>query len=188
MTRPVSQRRTMLLLLALFGLPLVVSFVLYYATDWRPPNSSNHGQLFSPTIALDEAATPGDALAALKGKWSLLVVGNGDCGADCQRNLIFARQTRLSLNQEMDRVNRVFLVTGQCCDREYLNREHPGLTLIEPGATVDVLLQRIPAPDREHSVFVVDPLGNLVMRYDSREDPKGFLTDIKKLLKLSHIG
>jgi hypothetical protein len=50
------------------------------------------------------------------------------------------------------------------------------------------LTGQFPSRDREHSLYVVDPLGNLVMRYDAREDPKGLLTDLKKLLKLSHIG
>jgi hypothetical protein len=187
MTSPVPQRRTMLLLLVLFGLPLVVSFLLYYAAGWRPGRTSNHGELFTPTIVLDDAALR-EVIAPLKGKWSLLVVGDGACNEDCKRNLVFARQTRLSLNENMDRVSRVFLATEGCCDRIYLDGEHAGLKVIEAGAGHDGLLARIPVPNREHSVFVIDPLGNLVMRYDSREDPKGLLSDMKKLLKLSHIG
>ena len=56
----------------------------------------------------------------------------------------------------------------------------------EPGRSE--LLAVIPATDREHSLYVIDPLGNVVMRYDTRESPRGLLTDLKKLLKLSHIG
>lgn len=184
---PAPQRRTLLLLLALFGLPLAVSFFLYYATGWRPEGTSNHGELFSPVVVLDGEGV-GEAVEPLKGKWSMLVVGDGTCDEDCRRALVFARQTRLSLNKEMDRVARVFLPTGGCCDRAYLDGEHPGLKVIDGMAGREDLLARIPAQDREHSVFVVDPLGNLVLRYDSREDPKGFLSDMKKLLKLSHIG
>jgi hypothetical protein len=179
---PAPQRRTLLLLLALFVLPLAVSFVLYYATGWRPQGTSNHGVLFTPAIPLEDAAAP------LTGKWSLLVVGDGACDEDCRRSLVFARQTRLSLNQEMDRVNRVFLATDGGMDTAWLAGEHPGLNVIDAGSGHAGLLARIPPQDREHSVFVVDPLGNLVLRYDSREDPKGLLSDMKKLLKLSHIG
>jgi cytochrome oxidase Cu insertion factor (SCO1/SenC/PrrC family) len=181
------QRRTLLLLLALFGLPLAVSFFLYYATGWRPQGTSNNGQLFTPVIVLDDAQTAAVA-EPLKGKWSLLVVGGGSCDEDCRRSLVFARQTRLSLAKEMERVNRVFLATGDCCDRAYFDAEHPGLKVVDAAQGHEALLARIPAQDREHSVFVVDPLGNLVLRYDSREDPKGLLADMKKLLKLSHIG
>lgn len=179
---PAPQRRTMVLLLALFGLPLAVSFFLYYATGWRPQGTSNHGELISPVIPLADVAVP------LKGKWTLLVVGEGACDEDCRRSLVFARQTRLSLNQEMDRVNRVLVATDGCCDQAWLDSEHPGLKVIDADAGHAALLARIPSQDRAQSVFVVDPLGNLMMRYDSREDPKGLLSDLKKLLKLSHIG
>ena len=179
-----AQRRMLLLLIAMFFLPIIVSFVLYYATDWRPVGTSNHGVLFDPAVALPEAAEP------LRGKWSLLYVGDGACDENCRRSLVFARQTRLSLNQEMDRVNRVFLATAGCCDVPYLEGEHKGIKVFDVSeeAAREELLALIPPEDREHSLYVVDPLGNLVMRYDTRENPRGLLTDLKKLLKLSHIG
>jgi hypothetical protein len=99
------------------------------------------------------------------------------------------RQTRLSLNNEMTRVNRVFLATTPCCDNEFLDREHPGLlTLDASGPEAANLVAAFPVTDRERSLYVIDPLGNLVMRYDTRDTPKGLLDDLKKLLKLSHIG
>ena len=50
------------------------------------------------------------------------------------------------------------------------------------------LVARFPTADAPYSLYVVDPLGNLMMRFDTRGDPKGLLEDLKKLLKLSHIG
>ena len=97
------------------------------------------------------------------------------------------RQTRLALNQEMARVERVWLVTGACCDRSYLEREQAGLVVLE-AAGADAVVSQFPAGEREHAIYIVDPLGNLMMRHDARDDPKGLLTDLKKLLKLSHIG
>ena len=72
----------------------------------------------------------------------------------------------------------------------YLDREHEGIKVfdVSDDAARAELLALIPPEDREHSLYVVDPLGNLVMRYDTRENPRGLLTDLKKLLKLSHIG
>ena len=99
------------------------------------------------------------------------------------------RQSRLSLNNEMTRVNRVFLATSTCCNNEFLDREHPGqVTLDATGPEAASLVAAFPTADRERSLYVVDPLGNLVMRYDTRDTPKGLLDDLKKLLKLSHIG
>jgi cytochrome oxidase Cu insertion factor (SCO1/SenC/PrrC family) len=122
-------------------------------------------------------------------KWALVYVGDGRCDDACKTALYFMRQTRLSLNNEMTRVARIFLATAQCCDREFLEREHSGLVVLDAtGAYARDLLKTFPQTDRPQSLFIVDPLGNLVMRYDTRDDPKGLLTDLKKLLKLSHIG
>jgi len=96
------------------------------------------------------------------------------------------RQTRLSLNNEMARVERVFLVTSNCCARDFLAHEHPGLRVFL--AEGDSVLNVFPVEARAQSLFIVDPLGNLMMRYDVRQDPKGLLQDLKKLLSLSHIG
>ena len=99
------------------------------------------------------------------------------------------RQTRLSLNSEMSRVERVFLATSQCCAREFLAQEHPGLLVLDAtGPSASSLLSAFPLSEREQSLFIVDPLGNLMMRYDVRQNPKGLLQDLKKLLSLSHIG
>ena len=53
---------------------------------------------------------------------------------------------------------------------------------------VRALLAQFPAEQRAASIFVVDPRGNLMMRYDAHDDPKGLRDDLKKLLTLSHIG
>jgi hypothetical protein len=89
----------------------------------------------------------------------------------------------------MQRVERLFIATGACCDREYLDSVHPGLKTIEmPDAAASALVRAFPETGRAHSLFIVDPLGNLVLRYDVRQSPKGLLSDLQKLLKLSHIG
>jgi hypothetical protein len=175
----------LLLLVALFFVPLAASFILYYGLGWRPSGGTNHGELYSPARPLPASPAP------LAGRqWSLVYAGDGACDGNCRRSLVFARQTRLSLNQEMTRVSRLFLATGNCCDSAYLDKEHPGLVVLDAGgdAALAAVVAALPAKEREHSLYIVDPLGNLVMRYDTREDPHGLLDDLKKLLKLSHIG
>jgi hypothetical protein len=95
----------------------------------------------------------------------------------------------------MTRVQRIFLATGNCCDRVYLETEHPGLLVAladnEAGAALlAVFPDALPAPDRlGSSIYVVDPLGNLMMRQRPEPPPaKGLLEDLRRLLKLSHIG
>ena len=200
MTAPVGRRSRaqVWIVVALFFAPLALAFLLYYGgSGWRPPGSTNHGELISPPRPLPSVAlpTPGGAPMAAEtwhGKWTLLYVGDGRCDGRCRAALVLMRQTRLALNKDMTRVQRIFLATGNCCDRAYLDAEHPGLTLAladnDAGAT---LLAAFPdaGPATDGSIYVVDPLGNLMMRHQPEPPPaEGLLEDLRKLLKLSHIG
>jgi cytochrome oxidase Cu insertion factor (SCO1/SenC/PrrC family) len=196
-TRP--KRGTLLLLVLLFFTPLLLAFAIYYGSAWRPTGRTNHGVLIEPARTLPPIALPqiaasigGDSLAAadvLTGKWSLVYVGSGDCDAGCRDTLYFMRQTHLGLANLIPRVQRVFLVTSGCCDRDYLAREQPNLiTLNADDDAGSSLLAQFPAERRDSTIFVVDPRGNLMLRYDAHQDPKGLRNDLKKLLALSHIG
>ncbi|MBS0416334.1 MAG: hypothetical protein JSR66_01385 [Proteobacteria bacterium] len=169
-------------LAGLFLLPLAVAFWLYYATDWRPIGTVNHGELIQPPRPLPAySGLPADLFHR---KWTLVYIGDGQCDDACRNALLVMRQTRLSLNNEMTRVERVFLATGNCCAQDFLQREHPGLKVFAAPAD----LKPFPAGEQANSVFIVDPLGNLMMRHDARQNPKGFLQDLKILLKYSQIG
>jgi hypothetical protein len=182
MTESVKRSRRMLLLLtALFFLPLAAAFTAYYS-GWRPAGNTNNGQLLEPFRQMPPVAKP------LEEKWALIYVGDGACDADCQTALVFARQTRLSLAQDTARVNWALLATDHCCNREYLDAAHKGIIAIDATADRAALLGVLPGQDLAHSLFVIDPRGNIVMRYDVRNNPRGLLEDMKKLLKLSHIG
>jgi hypothetical protein len=195
-----NNRRPLLVLLVLFIAPLALAFWLYYGSSWRPLRRTNHGELIQPVVTLPALARPtagsSDATAAslFRAKWSLLVIAAGagassqGCDADCRSALIYARQTWLSLGKLAPRVQRVLLAGANCCDLAYLQREHLGLvTLKVADPAVARVLGAVPLP-HEHAIFVVDPLGNLMMRYDVRQDPQGLRVDLKKLLELSHIG
>jgi cytochrome oxidase Cu insertion factor (SCO1/SenC/PrrC family) len=188
--------RTLALLAALFVVPLALAFFTYYGTSWRPLARVNHGELIVPARALPPGALPqvlpappAARAAPFRDKWSLVYLGDGACLDACRQALYVMRQTRLSLNTDMTRVARVFLATGNCCAREFLEHEHAGLVVLDAATpAAQPLLAQFPAVAREHTLFVVDPLGNLMMSYDARENPRGLLEDLKKLLRLSHIG
>lgn len=179
--------RTIGALAALFVLPLALSFWMYYGGGWQPAGRTNHGELFQPPRPLQLAQWP--QARALSGKWAMIYNASGTCAVSCQNALLVMRQTRLSLNNKMDRVVRVLIARQNCCDPEFLEREHRGLVVLDSeSARAQPVLQAFPNAGRDDSLFLVDPLGNLVLRYDARDDPKGLLRDLEKLLKLSHIG
>lgn len=192
--------RMLAVLAALFLLPLLLAFYMYYATDWRPVKRVNHGMLISPVrplpvvhlphVSMSDSDPAGPTTAGdFRKKWTIVYIGAGNCDEPCRQALYVMRQTRLSLNNDMSRVERVFLTTGNCCAREFLAHEHPGLIVLDAtDAQGTRLLHEFPADGRPYSLFIVDPLGNLMMSYDARQNPKGLLEDLKKLLRLSQIG
>ena len=183
-------------LVALFFAPLILAFLLYYGADgWRPAGSTNNGDLITPARPLPEAAlqTPAGAelkLSTLHGKWTLVYIGAGQCDARCREALTLMRQTRLALNDDMTRVQRLFLATGQCCDRAYLDAEQAGLVVARTSdSNFMTTFARDATPvEQAGRIYIVDPLGNLMMSYDPGAKPKGLFEDLKKLHKLSHIG
>jgi cytochrome oxidase Cu insertion factor (SCO1/SenC/PrrC family) len=193
-------RRQLLALAALFFVPLAIAFWMYYGpTDWRPSGDASKGDLIEPARPLAEIALTtmdGEATAPslLRGKWTMLYVGDGLCDDRCRKALYLTRQSRIALNKDMDRVQRVFLVTGRCCDRGFLATEHPDLVvaIVEDAASA-ALLEPFPTYDGvpiagAGRIYLVDPLGNLLMSYAPTAPDKALLTDVKKLLRLSHIG
>jgi hypothetical protein len=188
-TKPVRRRfRAPLIgLVIAFIAPLGCAFWLYYGSGWRPAGHTNHGELIEPVRTLPLGVAQGGG--ALKGKWSLVVVAVGACEATCQRALVTARQTWLSLGKLTERVQRVLLEGPGCCDADYLNREHEGLIRLDTAAPdAGPLLDAFPSDRQGQMIFIVDPLGNLMMRYDSQANPKGLRQDLQRLLDLSHIG
>jgi cytochrome oxidase Cu insertion factor (SCO1/SenC/PrrC family) len=187
-------RGLLMLLVVMFFAPLLLAFLMYYGSQWRPLGRTNHGILIEPPRPLPRLSLPraDGSLAAddvLVGRWSLVYVATGDCDAACHASLYFMRQTFLGMGNLIPRLQQVFLATGACCDRAFLEREHPDLvTLDAGGAAAAPWLSRIPEDARAGSLFLVDPRGNLMMRYDAHLDPKGLHEDLRKLLDLSHIG
>jgi len=193
-------RRQFLLLAALFFVPLAIAFWLYYGPGgWRPDGGTNQGDLVDPARPLPHVDLPlagGSPVVAdvFRGKWTVLYVGDGACDARCRKALHLTRQSRIALNKDADRVRRVFLVTGNCCDHDFVEREHPDLIVALLGGKDSArLIARFPVygdglVGHAGRIYLVDPLGNLMMSYAATAPDKALLTDLRRLLRLSHIG
>lgn len=185
-------RRTLLLLALVFLGPMALAVGLY-VTDfqWRPEATTEHGDLYRPARPLPDlvATQPGrlGETFTLHGRWTLLHIGPGACAAECRQALVASRQVRRALGRDMDRVQRLFLVTDGHADQGMLAAEHPGIGLVEHPAAAAGLLQLV-GPTTPGDVFLTDPLGNLVMRYATGTPMKGMHADLQRLLKVSTIG
>jgi hypothetical protein len=192
------------LALIFFG-PLGVSFYLYYGHgSWHPGGRVNAGDLIVPPRPLPSLALPlqssGETASEfLRRKWTLLYVQQGPCAEPCRTSLYQTRQVRLALDRDMDRVQRVFIADGDCCDFKFLHEQHPDLIAIRLDPAAAPLLALLPhrgpgaasaggSDATAEPVYLVDPLGNLMMFYAPDAKPKGMLEDMKRLLRLSHIG
>jgi hypothetical protein len=192
------QRRLLMGLALVFFGPIGLAFYLYYGhSALQPAGRVNHGDFVDPPRPVPELALPllesgTTPPGFLRGKWTLLTVGAGKCADQCLQKLYETRQVRLALDRDRDRVQRVFIAGPDCCDRQFLRLEHPDLVAVQADASAALLavLPRfgdVPA-DAAGRIYVIDPLGNLMMSYASQANPKGLLEDMKRLLKLSHIG
>jgi len=201
MNDTVRRSRTKFLLLAfLFFGPVIFAWWAYYYSDgWRPVGQTEHGDLLTPAVPLPQFELPTGStdplgLADLRGKWTLLYLDGWDCDTSCMDALYDTRQVRLALGKDMDRVQRVFLVNAECCELRDLSADHPDLVVSWlSGGSAEALVDTLPRyegvpPQLAGRVYIVDPRGNLIMSYPPGFEPKGLLTDMKKLLKLSHIG
>ena len=180
------------LMLVFFG-PLFAAMLIYFnPARFTPTASASYGELITPAqpLAAFEALSfkgemlPGDLLT---GKWTLLYWNDADCDLSCEADLFKIRQVRLSLGKDIERVQTVYLAdTPAPSDHlEQLLGRHPRLVKAysKPGAFLEQLSAH---PGKK--IYIVDPFGNLMMRYSGDAASKGILKDLKKLLRVSRIG
>ena len=202
---PVARRRARLQLLAIvacFGVPLLLAVLwlqIVNAGGGGELGDTSRGELIEPAVPL-EAFALSDAegetldLETFRGVWTMLYVPAGACGETCERNLYHMRQVRLALNHRMTRVHRMVVPPTDAPLRDALVAEHPGLVVAEGDAGARAgLVDQIAAaqadmPVVEDAIYLVDPFGNLMMRFAPDLPPKSMLKDVKHLLKVSRIG
>jgi hypothetical protein len=193
MTEPRTKGRLMLLLVAgVFLGPLVLSFVLYFfGSGWKPGGSTEHGVLLTPPIMIaDSVSAPGSETRpyVFRGKWSLVHVGGAQCDDDCRETLYATRQVRRSLGRDSPRVQRVYCATEKRGALAFFSAEHPQLVVLDPDESTATSLREAVGDFAAGDVYLVDPLGNLMMRFPKETGMPGMQKDLKKLLRVSRIG
>ena len=183
-----TPRAKLLLILALFLAPIAASVIA--DVFLRPAATANYGELLLPPSAITSHAFPrvdGStfAFSSLRGRWVLVTSDSGACPQPCAAKLAAMRQVRLALGRNASRVERVLVVDDV---------RPPDATALAPFADMvlavtpaGMLLPPGPANDRAY-IYLVDPLGNVMMRWPARPDMKRMFKDLERLLKASQVG
>jgi cytochrome oxidase Cu insertion factor (SCO1/SenC/PrrC family) len=181
-----SPRTKLLLIVAGFLVPIAASYVAYHLL--RPEPTGNYGELLLPParmtshIFTDAQGQPW-RFEDLRGRWILVVSDSGRCPAACLEKLTTVRQVHLALGRRASRVARVYVVDDV---------EKPDAAMLDGFAGMAVAITPVQLPlgaanDRAH-IYLVDPNGNVMMRWPAEPDRKRMLRDLERLLKASQIG
>jgi cytochrome oxidase Cu insertion factor (SCO1/SenC/PrrC family) len=184
----VSPRVKLLLLAALFASPIVASFIAYRFVQPQP--TANYGELLLPPSPAPTHALGGEGgrpftFSSLAGRWVLVMSDAGECPQACADKLTVMRQVRLALGREAGRIERVFVADdGRAPDPQAL-APYPGT--VAAAKPPNVALPPGAGNDRQH-IYLVDPRGNVMMRWPAAPDLKRMHKDLQRLLKASQIG
>jgi hypothetical protein len=165
--------RNKLLWVALVCAAPVVLGTLAYVLGWSPGAPANYGELIEPRVV--------PSLSELRGKWVLVTFDAAACDAYCERKLYIMRQVRRAQGKEMERIERLWVVTDTGKPRAELLAASEG-TRISRSENFG-----FPGNAADH-IYVVDPLGNLMMRFPRDPDPSKVIKDLQRLLKVSRFG
>jgi len=174
---------------ALAVAPVLGSYLLYWF--WLPQQHTNYGALIEPkpmpSGALERLDGKSFAFSELRGRWVFVVTDSGACGAKCEEKLWKIRQVRQAQGKELGRIERVFLVDGGVAPEPRIEQEYVGTWFVKSGD--GGVLRALPAEGtaRDH-IYLVDPLGNLMMRFPPDAEPKRMIKDLGRLLKYSRTG
>jgi len=191
--RTASGRLKMLLVLLICAAPVVASYITFYVI--RPDGRTNYSELIAPLRPLPAGLPLVDLQGAvvqaesLKGQWLVVVVAGGACDKVCENHLWLQRQLRETLGRDKDRVDKVWLISDDVQPRtQTLDaiRTNTEMTVLRaPASALSAWL----APASGHAlgdhIYIVDPLGNWMMRSPVDPEPAKLKRDVEKLLRAS---
>ena len=190
-----KSQRLLLVLFAVFVIPLLAAVGMIAMRDQLTlVTPSSHGKLIRPaqpitSLQLQTAAQNMVNKQDLLGKWTYVLYVHDQCNLDCEAALFKIRQARLAAGKDVNRVQYLLLRSAESAslDAALLSRHRQMLV----GKLIKWETSASPEdhqPLQAGEVYLIDPLGNLMMRYSDSSTAKGMLKDLKKLLRISKIG
>ncbi|WP_101047832.1 SCO family protein [Macromonas nakdongensis] len=187
MTR--SGRWKMFLVLLVCASPVIASYFTYYVI--RPEGRRNYGELIDPQRPLPalqgtDAQGRSVSLQSLKQQWLFISVADSACDAQCERHLYLQHQLREGLGKERDRMDWVWLRTGSGeLSATLREATQTAVVLQMDAAALAQWLEPAPGQQLKDHLYVVDPLGNWMMRFPANADPKLMRKDLERLIRAS---
>ncbi|MCZ6640345.1 MAG: hypothetical protein O7F71_02105 [Gammaproteobacteria bacterium] len=193
--RSTTQKRsrvTLLLILAVFVLPLALAWIFAKGPlEWRPVETVNNGVLVAPPLLLESFGVMDDSgeappVGSIASDWFLVVLRGPACGEQCAHWLEVAERIQLAVGRDMPRVTVVLLGPVGDTPTPLLVKESQQSWQLPPGGKLVSELGRAtgePPPDAR--LLIVNHQGRVVLAYPTTEDGRGVLDDLKRLLKAS---
>jgi cytochrome oxidase Cu insertion factor (SCO1/SenC/PrrC family) len=180
-----------------FIAPVVLAYIMFFFVDVK--SFVNHGEILNPIVHIasfklkdeNNEIIPQDDLTY---KWRLISFVGKDCDEQCETRLFDTRQIHTLLAKDQHRLMRMFVHLEPAGDSllKLIEQTHPNV--IHVNGDADTIIDALGANVREgagimnNETYVMDPMGNVMMRFTQDQPNKEFLYDLKKLLKASQIG
>ncbi len=202
-TPPKPRSLTPLVMVLLLSLaPVIGAVLVYFNPDWQPSGSVNYGALVEPQRpmpppeALQLTTLDGKPfdLQSLKGKWLLATADGATCPESCARKLFILRNSHASQGKNVERVNRIWFITDDAPVPDNVLEAYKGTIMVR--AKPEQLAKFLPTPGNgpdgkpalQDPMWIMDPLGNLILQYPVDSDPMRFRKDLSRLIYNSRIG
>ena len=186
-------RYKMLALMLVCAAPVLASYLTYYF--WQPEGRRNFGDLITPPRDMPSVQALGldgqpVALQSLRGQWLLLTVAGGACDPTCQQNLYFQRQLRETQGKDKDRIDRVWLIADDVAPPAELRNALAQATVLRVDpAVLQNWLQPAPGHALADHIYLVDPMGNWMLRFPAPMDvhmASKAKRDLERLMRASN--
>lgn len=193
-------RLTLIIIFTIAFVPMMLATYMYFNHFMVPAGRTNKGTLILPPLEFDRLALAEQTgqplrIADMEEKWRLLILSDGSCDEQCREALYKARQVNVALHKEAQRVTRYYVdasVDGSGVLDDDIQTQYPQLNQVTADRFrlkqyLDEKIDGNSALGQNH-ILVVDPIGNIMMFYNAENSGKDILEDLKRLLKVSHIG
>lgn len=190
-----SGKKTLLTMIIVFVAPIVIGTVMFLNAErlGLSTETTNYGQLIQPIVELNVKGVnvddaPADIEKLVRNKWTLMYFAPETCGEKCKARQALIKRIRLLTNEDMRRLQTATIYPQAPTNTEELASEYSNMVIGVLGEQGNEFKAQFPKFD-EHPIYVIDPLGNLMMYYSGdAPDIKRIMKDFKRILKYSNIG